>query len=341
MIDFSKNIDPETGLMGYACWGELGRNDPEQDAPFHTCHYYYLMLLNSAWRSNKPRAAYELEATEKVKLFRHSKGVYRRFPTIGQNAQRDGKLNPTFGVSEHSYYNRPENLSRDNTLPIILLLGVLGEREEILAFIKRMVLRLSFFQNTYDTRGKRKVLPDLATPDHWGVILRAYIQARGMFDSNNPLYYILEIFVIGMYWWVLLVCDLFMVLSNLLTVMHSWYEPNHAPSELGHVCRTIQSELVMPTPLSKIAKWVYVYGRRRASSIFPDKIRHVGKRNYFKLWLFYTFVRVFPIIRSIEDRYWEESPIMSGLNYFFRGKYDAPFPEFCRPFVRKYLDRRA
>jgi hypothetical protein len=334
-VDFSRNVDPVTGLMGYARWTN-GGGDPDVDAPYHTMHYYFLA---SHYRQDldynraplKPRFKYALEQ------FTHSDGVFRRFPTCGKNAkQSDGTLNPHFGITEHSYFNRPENLSRDNTLPIILACGEFGEHEVIKDFAINMLKRGSFFQNTHDTRGKKKVLRDFATPDHWTVIIRAYLKARQTTGNfNRGIAMLLLPF--------LLVGDLFNVLSNLLTVLHSWYEPNHAPSELGHVCRTLQAQNMMPTPLSWLARMIYVKGRRTATSVFPDKIRHVGKWEYFKLWLKVTFWKQEKLTkewikkwgREMLDLYYDESAVMSGLNYFFRGEADAPFPEYCKDAVRR------
>ena len=348
LVDWTPNTDPKTGLIGYSSWGILNSTDPEQDAPYHTCHKYFLEYLYSH-DEDKPQVEWNI--IKAVKQFSHKNspelGIFRRFPTEGQNAIRDGKLNPSFGVSEYSYYNNPANLSRDNTLPIILVLALTKRKLALKNFIKNMLKRGSFFQNTHDTRGIKKFLPDLATPDHWGVIIRAYLQAH-----RSPNLALRDFVAFPL----LLVCDLFMILSNLLTVIHSWYEPNHAPSELGHICRSIQAEIVMPTPLSKIAKWIYVYGRRRASSIFPDKIRHIGKWEYFKLWCKVTFndPRKFILVADptwnninrmtklpIGDNYWDKCPAISGLNYFERGKYDANFAEYSRKAVRQYLDRRA
>lgn len=346
-VDWTKHTDPVTGLIGYSSWGLLGQNDPEQDAPYHTCHKYFLEYLYN----DRTKEQVEWDIIKAVKQFSHKSspelGTFRRFPTEGQNAIRDGKLNPSFGVSEYSYYNNPANISRDNTLPIILVLGLTKRKVALKNFIKNMIKRGSFFQNTHDTRGIKKFLPDLATPDHWGVIIRAYLQAHR--SSNLALRDILAFPL-------LMVCDLFMILSNLLTVIHSWYEPNHAPSELGHICRSIQADIVMPTPLSKVAKWLYVYGRRRASSVFPDKIRHIGKWEYFKLWCKVTFTKYTRTVSrqdkkflihnatgfSIgEEMYYDKCPAISGLKYFERGKYDANFAEYSRKAVRQYLDRRA
>lgn len=322
-VDFKPNIDPNTKLMGYASWNNNAK-DPEVDAPFHTMHYYFLAsLYRQKYDYNgipcKEGFQYALHK------FTHSEGVFRRFPTEGSQARlEDGSLNPRFGVSEHSCFDRPENLSRDNTLPIILACGEYGEHEVLLTFIKNMLKRGSFFQNWYDTQGKRKVLPDLATPDHWSVILRAYLKARNVAGKqDNGISMLLFPFI--------LLGDLFMVISNLLTVIHSWWEPNHAPSELGHVCRTAQAQNLMDNPVSKLARLIYVKGRRKATSGFPDKIRHIGKSAYFKLWLELTFNDV----EIHNDRYIDDSAVMSGLNYFFRSPQDAPYPEYCKDIVRR------
>jgi hypothetical protein len=171
-VDFSPNVDPNTKLMGYASWNKTNK-DPDVDAPFHTMHYYFLASL---YRQKYDYNGLPLKEGFQYALhkFTHSEGVFRRFPTEGKNAKdENGNLRPSFGISEHSYFNDPKNLSRDNTLPIILACGEFGEVEVLEAFIKNMLKRGSFFQNKYDTQGKRKVLPDFATPDHWSVILRA------------------------------------------------------------------------------------------------------------------------------------------------------------------------
>jgi hypothetical protein len=305
-------------------------------------HYYFLA---SHYRQDLDYKGNDLKAGFKRALdqFTHSDGVFRRFPTEGKNAMdENGNLRPSFGISEHSYFNRPENLSRDNTLPIILACGEFGEHEVIKSFAVNMLKRGSFFQNTHDTQGKKKVLRDFADPSHWSVIIRAYLKARqttGNFDRGIALL-LLPFLLLG---------DLFMVASNLLTVIHSWYEPNHAPSELGHVCRTLQAQNMMATPLSELARFIYVKGRRTSTSAFPDKIRHIGKVAYFKLWLKYTFTNELHWERELRettiivrgsgwgkiDDYYDKSAVMSGLKYFFRGEVDAPFPEYCKDVVRR------
>lgn len=325
-VNFSKNIDSETYLMGYAAWG-TGQVDPEQDAAFHTMHYYFL-ASKYGQELDYMREPLKEGFSKALAHFTHSDGVFRRFPTAGMNSHL-----PSFGISEHAHYDRPENLSRDNTLPIILACGEFGEHKAIADFAIKMLKRGSFFQNTYDTQGKKKPLPDFADPSHWSVIARAYVRACDVADKD------INMFLMPIIAATIVLGDLAMILSNLLTVLNSWYEPNHAPSELGHVCRTLQAK-ELPTLFSKIARLLYVKGRRRASSVFPDKIWQIGKWEYFKLWCKVTFSKRESLHKTelgvfVSDDYWDKSAVMSGLNYFFRSSTDAPFPEYCKQAVKE------
>jgi hypothetical protein len=330
MKSWEPNLDPVTGLIGYATWGNLGKTDPEVDSAWHTCHYlYFAKILGQKKDLHGNNLGDAVDSV--LEKFTHSPGIFRRFPTKGQNKE---------GKPIEAHFNNPINLSRDNNMPIVLMMGSYGYYKELQAFSKHMLKRYSFFQNYYATNGKKKPVPDFATPDHWCVIWRAMVEARRVLRTSTPAY------ECWMYPWIC-VGDIFNIISNLMVAIHSWYEPNHAPSELGHVARTFQADLVLPTPFGWLAKIIYVYGRRRATDNLPDKIYHVDeeakklRKVTWKARIKYMLGPMWSWGPSVEDRYWDRSPIMSGLNFFFRFKQDAPFPEYLREAIRKHLDRRA
>lgn len=240
-------VDAKTGNLGYSTWHKPGKTDPEVDSAYLTCYYFYFSSLLKKERDYLNR---DLQAgyDRSLKTFLTNKpGVFARFDRIGMNQVENNTKPPGF-------FNDPRNLSRDNTTPILITLGHFGHSEHIVSFMKQMLKRYSFFQNTHTYLGEKKSMPDLATPDNWACFIRAFYEANE--NRITQLGKLLTYFV-------LCFCDVFSVFQTFLHVAHTKFiNPNESGSELNYFAMALQRKYVLPTPLGLIANRIYTFRAR-------------------------------------------------------------------------------
>lgn len=230
---------------------KLGSTDPEVDSAYLSCYYFYFnFLLGRKTEFSYNHRIMWWDALKVVKLFMHSgeSGLFRRHPDAGANKEHS--------VPE-AKFNFPYNLSRDNTLPIVILLGELGMYLALKRFMWQTLKRGSFFQNKYTHKGEKKILPDMATPDHWCTFIRAYVKSTEKCKAVR---------VGGVFklltWLLLCGLDFFSVLQTVLHVAHTYVvSANDTGSELNFLACALHRSDVMPTPLGELANWVYGFRR--------------------------------------------------------------------------------
>lgn len=153
----------------------------------------------------------------------------------------------------NKWYSNPYNCSRDQQRAYIMMLGQIKDGSALLSFFMMHILRLGFYQNIYPnfvTHPTRKdiKIPDYASPQHWGEYIRAFNSAG--FKAAKILYPYL------------LLGDLFMLLSSVLTV-HNSKDRNEADDN-NHILSLLQATISMPTPFSSLARWYYLKYRKIA-----------------------------------------------------------------------------
>lgn len=267
--NYDKYIDPKTGCMVYGTLGKIGSTDPEIDSMYMTSYYCYF----SSILGTEGTHAYFNDCLN-VFCEKRQFGVFRRYNSMGQNKTEESP--------PESHFNNPANLSRDNTLALIITLGRLGYFNLIKAFMKQMLKRYSFFQNTHTHKGVKKLMPDLATPDHWATFIRAYVEARSCREVNN-----LSLFIKSLVWFSLCFMDIFSVFQTLLHVFHTRFiTANETGSELNFLASCVQRTEVLPTPLSIFANYIYYNWRAFPTEVaengrYEDKAYLAAVQNFF------------------------------------------------------------
>lgn len=177
--------------------------------------------------------------------------------------------------AETSRYTNPNHVSRDNSLGFIMMLGKFGYRKAARSLLYKILLRGSFFQNTHTVSGTKKFLPDLCGLEQYSIILRACF--------TPPILLLLLP--------LLLVTDLFFLLSIAVHVVKSYYDPTHTSTCLHELSAVAQAKDTFDTPFTILARYLFL-NKRRPVPEFPDK-----------------------------------EPIVSALKYYSRFTYDPPIFE--------------
>jgi hypothetical protein len=244
-LNFQEYKAPDYDLLGYKTFGRLNRTDPEVDSAYISLFYYYFAKIAGAYDDYSGKSL-QKGYNDSIEFFKHSEGIYRRFPRAGQNQKES---------LPEALFSDPRNLSRDNTTPIIITLGEFHKYNEVLSAYKQLLKRCSFFQNTHTFDGKKKLLPDLATPDHHAMYLRSIFQARLDEITDIP-----NIIVLFFLYPVLCFFDVFGAFSMLLHVLHTRFiRPDHTGSELNHIAICVQRARVLQTPFGILANFIYKF----------------------------------------------------------------------------------
>lgn len=142
----------------------------------------------------------------------------------------------------HKWYSNPNNFSRDQNTPLVIALGAFGETAEINANLGQVIESYSFYPNKLrNWTNAEKVLPydfrDVAPPSDWGMYIRAL---------NETNYYHLLYFT-----------DLQLLGNALTRMVISFYDPKDTSDDINYTLLLLQADRVMPTFISKLAKWIY------------------------------------------------------------------------------------
>jgi hypothetical protein len=158
----------------------------------------------------------------------------------------------------------PNHVSRDNSMGYIMMLGKFGYHEDVRKILLNIVKRGSFFQNTHTVKGERKLLPDLCGPEQYSVILRASTQKK----------YLLLLYPL------ILLLDFFFMLSILIHVVKSHYDPSHTSTINHELSAVLQAKDTVQTPFSWIAEKLFLNYRLPMIG-YPDKENLVSCMKYY------------------------------------------------------------
>ena len=200
-----------------------------------------------------------------------SPGVYRRHP------------------DQSKWYSDPRNVSRDQLTPVICFFALAANieidlpelidpgyakvamRQLIVAMLKRGTFAQNVYPDWVDARVSEvtKKIPDLITPDIWGVMARAFIKTLWA-----PL--ALPFIVLG---------DTFLLLTAIVQVVQLYCIKDWANSvDDDNMNNVIQAtQYVFPTPMSFLARKIYKHFRRQNSGnwILNEKSAIMGALSWY------------------------------------------------------------
>jgi len=255
-----KYIDESTGLLGYATWGKLNETDPEVDSPYLTCYAAMSDIIFDKknnnpifYRSTETGNFYLKLVIQYVAFENRETILLRRFPRAGQTYTEGSEKDKP----KEAHFNNPHNLSGDNTLPIIILMGELGLVETVKKLLKTHIRRGFFYQNSYTNNGEPKLVGDFMLP-HLSVFIRS----------------------MGGAYFILLFTDLLLLINILVHVVESWFRKDNTASELNYYFMLVQSQRFKPTPWSWLAVQLYKW----RGKIYKDEPRiHGAIKEFFTI----------------------------------------------------------
>lgn len=158
------------------------------------------------------------------------------------------------------FWSNSRNFSRDQHRSIVIAMGALKQQKRLLRTLWEHIKRFGFYQNDLKHDGTKKLVGDICSPAEWGEWLRALVHS-GLwgFRVLYPL---------------LLISDLWAILGILVSMIN-WKNPDDADDD-NLIMSTLQAKLVMPTPLSWIARKLYVKIRPVAG--FTDETKKIPLR---------------------------------------------------------------
>ena len=165
---------------------------------------------------------------------------------------------------KNMWYSNPKNFSRDQNTPLIVALGFFEEKESIRGNLSQLIKGYGFYPNILKNwTNKEKVIPldyrDFAGMSDWGSYIRAL--------DNKSLYPLL------------LVSDTQLLGSSIIRFSLSYLDQDDSSDDINFSVHLIQSQLVMPTPLSKLASWFY-----KLKSVNKT---HPESNSIFSYWRYY------------------------------------------------------
>lgn len=140
------------------------------------------------------------------------------------------------------WYSNPQNFSRDQTTPLVYALGVYEQHAELEENFKHLIKNRGFYPNDLKNwNNAKKSFPedynDIAFMGDYGNYIRAF---KGY--AFYPF---------------LLISDLTMFGNAVIRSAYSYIDPDNTSDDLNFTLSILQSDLIMPTPLSKVSKWIY------------------------------------------------------------------------------------
>lgn len=141
-------------------------------------------------------------------------GIWIRHPKVDENT-------PSFWYDPHEF-------ARDQQIPIVIAMGMLGTKHWLKRIFQRHVRRLGKYQNS-----------DIASPE----CLSRYIRA---FRRTNLLY-----------WPILMLGDMFTLMNTLIIAVRRLMNPENVSPDLNHTITLIQALQCSPTILAKVSRWLY------------------------------------------------------------------------------------
>lgn len=173
--------------------------------------------------------------------------------------------------STEAWHSDPGEFSRDQQTPLVIAMGLYGDKSRLWRLFRKHMFRLGKYQNA-----------DVMGPTHFSYYLRAF-----GWSWSYPI---------------LLLTDLAMVIGVLIRCWQASRDKDDVGDDLNQILALLQAKLSLPTPLSELARKLYV------------KLR---PHNY----------------GSSETIH----PIQGALNWYFRHPGAPPMDELYRPVIDKYF----
>ena len=149
-------------------------------------------------------------------------------------------------------------MSRDQLRPLVWTMALYKDRKTLRRLAWNIIKRFGFLWNTkhIGQQTNKWKTPDFSGPAIWGTIIR------------------------GLTWWplyplvlpVLLLLDIELVIMSLIRVIMSFVDPDDVGDDLNHIDDMLGTRVLLPTPLSWIARLIYWYGRGRAGETRKTRI---------------------------------------------------------------------
>lgn len=167
---------------------------------------------------------------------------FQRFGALVESTYPDQamrKLEVGWGYWTRHPLLSPLNCSRDQIISLIVFLGMIKDYATLWRLFARTMLRLGFAQNWRALGGKLKI-PDTMIP-FMGLFIRAF------YPRTKLLWPLLWIF------------DLTLLIGAMIDC-RPWRDPEDT-DDTNSIAQHYQAALIMPTPLSAIARKLYVNHR--------------------------------------------------------------------------------
>jgi len=158
---------------------------------------------------------------ERIKHYEIKSGIFVRHP------------------DKNEWYSKESSTSRDQYTPNIIACGLFGRHDILWRILIEHIKRFGFYTNWKESNGQTKIA-DFASPEHCGFYIRGF--------NALPL------------WPILFISDIFSVIGSCYKAFIYSREPKNV-DDLNRLVSLVQSELIMPTPLSKLSLWIYKKGR--------------------------------------------------------------------------------
>lgn len=253
-------------------WGLITQKDFDGGDASHRTGLFYLGLYLNYQDDDNVVKIIKKDFLKDLKKLKVDEGTFIRHP------------------DPNMWYSNPGNFSRDQTTPLIVALGVFGEKDEIKANFKNLIYNYGFYPNTLKNwTNQKKVFPldfqDFAAFSDYGAYIRA-LDYKFLYP-------------------VLMLTDAQLLGSSLIRVLIAQLDQDDSSDDINFSVHLIQSELNMPTPLSKLAKWIY--------------------RN-----------------KLVNQEYKKENPVYSYWKYYFRhnGHNRPPIDELFKCPINYYIYNR-
>lgn len=161
----------------------------------------------------------------------------------------------------NEWWSQPRFFSRDQQSAVVIGAGLTGNLDLVRRLMKQHLKRFGFYQNFQinktDVDGKKKLVQgDIASPEHFSFYVRALKQR-----CAYPL---------------LLLGDVFTLINSLVIVYKSIRNADDTSNDLNHICALLLAKKVMPTPISWLARKIYVKFRKNAGPDNSNRLSGFG-----------------------------------------------------------------
>lgn len=181
-----------------------------------------------------------------------------------------------YPFDDTKWYGKTGFMSRDNTIPCLSCLAVLGETILLRSFLKRIAGRGGFLWNTKhigQQDNKWKI------PDWCGISLIALI-ARGEVASENGLMFLISYLF---YLPFLVLADVFLLLSAIFRIIKLYLDADDCGDCINLIClMSAIRETKTETPLSFLARMIYSGLHPGAGPSNQARMRGYGPLTSFK-----------------------------------------------------------